>query len=49
MANFEPRAILRQVRATLLSDENSVNVKVIFQVINVAETQELSINLTRLR
>ena len=49
MANFEPRAILRQVRATLLSDENSVNVKVIFQVVNVAETQELSINLTRLR
>ena len=49
MANFEPRAILRQVRATLLEEQNTVNVKVIFQVVNVAETQELSINLTRLR
>lgn len=49
MANYEPRAILRQVKATLLSDQNSVNVKVIFQVVNVAETQELSVNLARLR
>ena len=49
MANFEPRAILRQVIATLLEKQNTVNVKVIFQVVNVAETQELSINLTRLR
>ena len=49
MANFEPRAILRQVIATLLEEQNTVNVKVIFQVVNVAETQELSINLTRLR
>jgi phage baseplate assembly protein W len=49
IANFEPRAILRRVRATLLPDQNSVNVKVVFQVVNVQETQELSINLARLR
>jgi len=49
MANFEPRAVLRDVTATLLPDQNSVNVKVIFQIVNIQETQELSINLTRLR
>ena len=49
IANFEPRAILRNVKATLLSDQNSVNVKVIFQVVNVPETQELSINIAGLR
>ena len=49
IANFEPRAILRRVKATLLPDQNSVNVKVVFQVVNVQETQELSINLARLR
>ena len=49
MANHEPRAVLRKVNATLLPDQNSVNVQVIFQVVNVAETQELTINLTRLR
>jgi len=49
IANYEPRAILRSVNAVLLPDQNSVNVKVIFQVVNVAETQELSINLARLR
>jgi len=49
IANFEPRAILRDVSATLLPDQNSVNVKVVFQVVNIQETQELSINLTRLR
>ena len=49
IANFEPRAILRNVKATLLSDQNSVNVKVIFQVVNIPETQELSINIAGLR
>ena len=49
IANFEQRAILRNVKATLLSDQNSVNVKVIFQVVNIPETQELSINIAGLR
>ena len=49
MAAFEPRAILRHVKALILSDQNAVNVKVIFQVVNVPEVQELNINLTRLR
>ena len=49
IANHEPRAILRRVRADINEDQNSVSVRVIFQVINVAETQELTINLTRLR
>mgnify|MGYP005992286863 FL=1 len=49
IANFEPRAILRNVKATLLSDQNSVNVKIIFQVVNVQETQELNINIAGLR
>ena len=49
IANYEPRAILRSVNAVLLPDQNSVNVKVIFQIINVAEAQELNINLARLR
>tara|TARA_R100000329_G_C7531808_1_gene187632 strand:+ start:130 stop:570 length:441 start_codon:yes stop_codon:yes gene_type:complete len=49
IANHEPRAILRRVRADINEDQNSVSVRVIFQVINVPETQELTINLTRLR
>lgn len=49
MAAFEPRAILRHVKAEILPSENSINVKVIFQIINVAEAQELNINLARLR
>ena len=49
IANYEPRAILRQVISKLNSDQNSVTVKVRFQVINVAETQEVNIELTRLR
>ena len=49
IANFEPRAILRNVKATLQSDQNSVNVKVIYQVVNIPETQELSINIAGLR
>ncbi len=49
MAAFEPRAVLRHVKASILPSQNSINVKVIFQIVNVAETQELNINLARLR
>ena len=49
IANHEPRAFTRRVVATINEDQNSLSVRVIFQVVNVAETQELTLNLTRLR
>ena len=49
MAAHEPRAILRYAKVSILPSQNSINVKVIFQIVNVAETQELNINLARLR
>jgi len=49
IANHEPRAILRSVIADLDPDGNRVKVKIKFQVINVPETQEVLIDLTRAR
>lgn len=49
LANHEPRAILRQVIADIKPDQNTVTVKVKFQIVNVAETQEIVIDLTRAR
>ena len=49
ISNHEPRAILRNVIADVDPDGNRVKVKVRFQVINVPETQEVLIDLTRAR
>lgn len=47
--NYEPRAVVVDVDYKSLPDQNSVNLLIKFQVINIAETQELNITLTRLR
>lgn len=49
VANYEPRALVRNVDVRLEPDTNSVQVVVKFQVLNTAETQTININLTRLR
>ena len=47
--NYEPRAVVVDVDYKSLPDQNSVNLLIKFQVINIAEAQELNITLTRLR
>lgn len=49
IVNYEPRAIPKDVEVIVSPDQNDVSVLVRFQVINVAEVQELNITLTRLR
>lgn len=46
---YEPRALLREVKATIRSDNNSVDVMVRFQVVNTLEEVVLTVSLTRLR
>lgn len=49
IAMDEPRAILRDVKATLSSDTNSVDVRVSFQVVSTKEAVALNVTLARLR
>jgi phage baseplate assembly protein W len=46
---YEPRAILREVIATVRSEQNSVDVEIKFQVTNTLEEVVLTVSLTRLR
>lgn len=47
--NYEPRAEVRQINVELRPDANSINVTVVFQVINTLETTELTVTIARLR
>lgn len=47
--NHEPRALPRRIDVDIRPDYNSVNVKVIFQVITTNELVELNVSLARLR
>lgn len=47
--NHEPRALPRRIDVNIRPDYNSVNVKVIFQVITTNELVELNVSLARLR
>ena len=49
ISNHEPRAILRNVIADVYPDVNRVKVNIRFQVINIPDTQEVLIDLTRAR
>ena len=49
IANYEPRAIVRKVNVKLNGDNNSILIEIIFQVVNVSETQQVKLELTRLR
>ena len=47
--NYEPRALVQNVRVHLLTDNNSVQIRVTFRVVNTFEEVELNVELTRLR
>lgn len=47
--NYEPRAIIKGVRARLLPDNNDVRVSVAFQIVNTLENVVLEVSLGRLR
>ena len=47
--NYEPRALVQNVRVHLLPDNNSVQIRVTFRVVNTFEEVELNVELTRLR
>ena len=49
IARYEPRARVREVQILNRPDEYSIDVLVRFQVVNVEETQQLNLSLTRLR
>jgi len=47
--NYEPRAIVLDVKSNLSPDQYSVNIQVIFRVINTASVETTNVTLTRLR
>ena len=47
--NYEPRALVQNVRVHLLPDNNSIQIRVTFRVVNTFEEVELNVELTRLR
>jgi phage baseplate assembly protein W len=49
IVSYEPRAILKQVIATIRPDQHSVDIEVKFQVVNTPEEVVLAVSLTRLR
>lgn len=49
IVSYEPRAILREVIATMRPDQHSVDIEVKFQVANTLEEVVLAVSLTRLR
>ena len=46
---FEPRAILREVKADIRSDYNSVSITIIFQVINTPKVVTMELAIARAR
>lgn len=49
IANNEPRAIVRNINVRLNPDQNSVQAVITFSIANTTETQQINIDLTRLR
>ena len=47
--NYEPRAIFKRVEARVLPDYNTIQLQIVFQVINTMENEALNLELTRLR
>ena len=47
--NYEPRAIVRNVKAVIIPDNNDIKVTVGFQVVNTLESVTLEVSLGRLR
>ena len=49
IANYESRAIFKQVDARILPDYNTIQLTIYFQIINTLENSVLNLELTRLR
>ena len=47
--NYEPRALIRSLKANARPDNNSIELIIRFQIINTFENVELNVELTRLR
>ena len=47
--NYEPRAVLEQVKVHTLPESNTIDIRVTFRVVNTFEEVELNVELTRLR
>lgn len=49
VANYEPRATVREVQVLLSPDRNSIDITVIFVVKSTLQTETVQVSLTRLR
>lgn len=47
--NYEPRAKILDIKAELATDENSLRVRIEFQIVTSLETTVLDVNLERIR
>ena len=49
ISNYEPRALFINTKASIMPDNNTLNISVKFQVLNTLEFDEINLQLTRLR
>lgn len=49
IANYEPRAYVRQVNVNINPDYNKISITVVFQIVSTAEIVQVDVSLTRLR
>lgn len=49
ISNYEPRALPQDIIVNLAPDSNSMDITVIFQIVNTTEEVQLDVTLTRLR
>jgi len=47
--NYEPRAVVKEVKAVMNDDSYSIQVSVVFQVVSTNEVTRVDVSLTRLR
>jgi len=47
--NYEPRAVVKEVKAVMQDDSYSIQVSVVFQVVSTNEVTRVDVSLTRLR
>lgn len=47
--NFEPRAYVQSVKAKVLEDQNTIDVQVVFLILNSQESVTLNTSISRLR
>jgi phage baseplate assembly protein W len=47
--NYEPRAVVKEVKAVMQDDSYTIQVSVVFQVVSTNEVTRVDVSLTRLR